>query len=364
MNREIESFFSEHVPQYTNALADFEHRLEGDDHPHNDRAAAQLTQCITQSLDVCSQLEKEIAGDPKLLKEAQVRYREAIWPWFGKSWFMRRAFTKPRGYPGDYELLSALYDRRPKSRGIGGYLDRHFLNSTLGRGVCARLRAVRQFLQAEVARRGGKANILNVACGPAREYLNDFLIAEAADVRITCLDNDTEALDFVRDNVAPQMTSRVDLRFLRYNALRMISGKVNADKFGRSDIIYSVGLCDYIPDDYLVPMLRGWRESLAEGGVVYVAFKDCELYDKTEYQWPIDWFFYQRTYEDCRRLFVEAGFDTDEMEVTRSEMAVIVNFIGRTKAPSLVRVDGAAQLPTAGHLGLGVENVPDVVEES
>lgn len=361
----IERFFSNHVAGFRRDLARFERRLDADETPFNDQALAELARCITDSLDVCAQLERQLADEPELLKGVQARYREAIWQWFGKSWFIQRSFTKPRGYPGDYELLNSIYDRAPKAQGLGGYLDRYILDSTLGRAVVARLRAARQFLTKEVAARGGNARILNVACGPGREYIDGFLEAEANDVEITCIDNDTAALDFVQTNVAPQMSPQISINFQRYNALRMVSGKTNVERFGRSDIIYSVGLCDYIPDDYLVPMLRGWRESLAEGGVVYVAFKDMELYDKAVYQWLMDWYFYQRTYEDCRRLFVEAGYDMDQMEVTRSDMAVIVNFIGRTKAGTMVRFDGA-QTITGAHLveAEDTESLPDSSEVS
>jgi len=363
MQSQIERFFSSHVSRFRQALADFDKRLDGDEKPYNDQALAELARCITDSLDECAQLEKQLQHEPEILKSVQARYREAIWPWFGKSWFISRSFTKPRGYPGDYELLNAIYDRDPKATGFGGYLDRYILDSTLGRAVVARLRAAREFLTNEVASRGGVARIMNVACGSGREYINDFLAAEATDVTITCVDNDPAALEFVQTNITPLLSPQIDMQFKRYNALRMISGKTNVERFGRSDIIYSVGLCDYIPDDYLIPMLRGWRESLADGGVVYVAFKDMELYDKAVYQWLMDWYFYQRTYEDCRRLFVEAGYDMDEMEVTRSDMAVIVNFIGRTKTGSMIRFDAAEPIPGA-HLNTEVETpLPDAAEE-
>jgi SAM-dependent methyltransferase len=344
MHSEISRFFSSHVAGFRRALADFEQRLEADEAPDNDLELAELARCITDSLDACAQMERQIADQPELLKGVQARYREAIWPWLGKSWFIQRSFSKPRGYPGDYFLLNSIYDRTIKSRGLGGYLDRYILDSTLGRAVVARLKAAREFLTSEVDARNGRARILNVACGPGREYVDGFLANEASDVEITLVDNDTVALDFVRENVAPHMAPQIQMNFQRYNALRMVSGKTNVAHFGRSDVIYSVGLCDYIPDDYLIPMLRGWRESLADGGVVYVAFKDQELYDKAVYQWLMDWYFYQRTFEDCRNLFVEAGYDMDQMEVTRSDMAVIVNFIGRSKSGAMVRFDDAESI--------------------
>src|SRR5207237_1414323 len=106
-------------------------------------------------------------------------------------------------------------------------------------------------------------------------------------------------------------------------------------------------LCDYIPDKYLVPMLRAWRESISENGAIYVAFKDARLYDKAVYQWLVDWYFFQRTEEDCRRLFVEAGYDPLALDETRDATGVIMNFVGRAAAAVPLRVDDAEPLPRA-----------------
>ena len=87
-------------------------------------------------------------------------------------------------------------------------------------------------------------------------------------------------------------------------------------RLGRSDIIYSVGLCDYIPDKYLIPLLQGWRESLHEGGVVYVAFKDAKLYTTPEYQWLVDWFFLQRYRRRLPQAVRAGGLRVSELEAS------------------------------------------------
>jgi hypothetical protein len=51
----------------------------------------------------------------------------------------------------------------------------------------------------------------------------------------------------------------------------------------------------------------------------------------------------------------------DEMEITRSDMAVIVNFIGRTKVGGMVRIDEAEPLSGA-HLAEVDEPAPDSTE--
>jgi len=350
----VEVFFAEHVARFTQALARFDEQFPADAVATSDEVVQQLTDCINEVLSQCNKLEAQLKDDAELLKQTQVRFREAIRPWFEKSWCMQRAFTKPRGYPGDYELLTAIYNRQPKSLGLGAYLDRYFLGTTLGQAVPARMRSAREFLLQEIGRRDGKVTILNVACGACREYTEGFESAADREIELTLVDNDPLALEFVQTNVADQFPANIAVNYIRYNALRMTNSRVNVERFNRNDIIYSVGLCDYIPDEYLIPMLKGWRESVAEGGVVYVAFKDMELYDTAEYQWLVDWYFFQRTAGECLQLFAKAGFDIDRIDVTRSETPVIVNYAAHVGPPSFIRIDSAeavlqprsADLPT------------------
>ena len=354
MESSINAFFSDDVARFVSELQQFEQRTADDVEASSDNTVTELTHCINTMLSCCTRLERVLVEAPGLLKEVQIRFREAIAPWFSKSWCMQRAFTKPRGYPGDYELLTAIYDRLPKSVGLGAYLDRYFLNTTLGQAVPARMRSARQFLVTEIDRREGDVSILNVACGACREYTEGFEPVADRKIELTLVDNDPLALEFVQTHVADQFPTNIAVNYIRYNALRMTNARVNTERFGRNDIIYSVGLCDYIPDEYLIPMLKGWRESLAEGGVVYVAFKDMQLYDTAEYQWLVDWYFYQRTEAECRNLFAAAGYDMTHMDVTRSDMAVIINYIGRTVAPAYIRIDDAAELVQPQHISAGV----------
>jgi len=346
MSSSLDRFFTEHIPRFTKALEEFDRHIDRQAESTSEAVVQELTRSINASLDDCAAVEAELAaGDPQILREAQVRYREAIWPWFGQSWFMNHALSKPRGYPGDYQMLTAIYDGATKSRGLGGYLDRYFLNTSLARAVKGRLRLARRFLMNELAQRHGDVAVLNVACGPCREFAGGLGAPRDGATTITLVDNDPLALDFVQANVAPALADNINFNFVRYNALRMTSAAVNVERFGRSDVIYSVGLCDYIPNKFLIPLLKGWRESLHEGGVVYVAFKDCRLYQTPEYQWLVDWFFLQRTEEQCRELFEQAGYEMQELESERDETGIIINYIARSKVPTFARLDAPESVP-------------------
>ncbi len=288
----------------------------------------ELITAIHVSLIACTKLEESLSQNSRMLAEVQKRFRSELAPWFEQSWFMNHATVKPRGYPGDYLMLSAIYEGEVKSEGFGGLLDRYFLQTDLARAVVTRLANIKQFMIDEIKQRDGQVRVLNVASGPGEEFSSGIQNLKNR-ITLTCLDTDEEALQFLIDNFDAESRENVDLECVCYNALKTSSAEKNVANFGTSDIVYSVGLCDYIPDQIMVRILEGWRKSVANGGIVYVAFKDSRTYIPAEYQWQVDWHFYQRTEEDCRNLFAQAGFDVDQMEMFRDETGVIMNFVNR-----------------------------------
>lgn len=341
--------FRQDVEEFKSALAAIEAQVDPHADPDSDEILEQLTAAIHRSREACQAAEREMT--PEEIKPAQERFREEIAPWFDQSWFMQRAKAKPRGYPGDYETLTGIYEELPKSKGFGGYLDRYFLKSDLARAVRGRLDGIQKFLIRETLNRAERVSILDVASGPGREYAVGFLSAKPG-ISLKCVDTDDQALEYLRTHIDPNLHDSVDLSCFRYNALKMSSAKANLATFGECDIIYSVGLCDYIPDRYMIKILQGWRESVAPGGIIYVAFKDATQYVAAEYQWHVDWFFYERTEADCRDLFAKAGYDVDRMEMFRDDTRIIMNFVARTPALRRRRLDSAEPLarPTIAEL--------------
>src|SRR5690606_11898602 len=147
-------------------LAALESSLERTDVPQFDTTYDRLKKATHASARACRRFEEAVGGDEATVREAQLQFRRAIQPWYDQSWFMERARTKPRGYPGDYLLLTGIYDNVPKGTGLGGYLDLYFLNSELARAVRSRMQTARQFLLGEIERQERPLDILNVACGP------------------------------------------------------------------------------------------------------------------------------------------------------------------------------------------------------
>lgn len=328
------SLFMRELMNFTGELALIDKDIVALDEPSrfDDRLFRKLSEAVQASLEVCRQFESQYGDDKELLRSAQLVFLRETDPYFSQGWIAGRARSKPSGFPGDFEMLCKLYFDPIQTNGIGAYLDKIMMNLPLARAVRGRLAMTRRFLIQEVESRGRThepIRILDIASGPCREYIDWPSGLPAIDV--LAMDSDPKAIDYVNRTVSLQMPNPARLSSIQYNALRTRSSEGTIQKFGKFDIIYSVGLCDYLTDDVLVKLLSAWQETLSDQGVLFVAFKDTVRYDQTIYQWHMDWFFYQRTVKDVLELYEKAGFDLGNIETRRDETGIITGFFTRRK---------------------------------
>jgi SAM-dependent methyltransferase len=275
--------------------------------------------------DSCISIGKLKLAENGNLKQLQTEFRESIQPWFSQSWFMNRALTKPRGYPGDFEILESIYNVAPKTaNGIGKLLDEYFLQTDLAKAVRGRKEYCKTLIDKTITHATHTIRILDIACGPCRELreINDGF--KQSPFQFVGLDYDQHALDYTQGKLLDAAISGEKFQLLKHNVLMLINPKRNVETLGMFDLIYSVGLYDYLPYDILASIINGTLPMLNKNGKYVIAFKDCNRYDKTEYQWHVDWHFYQRTEEDCIQLLDKVNADIIKIE--RDESGIILFF--------------------------------------
>jgi SAM-dependent methyltransferase len=243
---------------------------------------------------------------------------------------INRARTWPQGYQGDYKSIETAYRNTPMSDGIGYYLDKYILDWQLAHALRGRLEKLTELLREELSAREG-LKVLDVACGSCREV--SMLVPEIkqSKAKFTCIDLDGDALDFAVTRLASADLAPEQSTMTKYNALRMFDYDIAKAEFGPQDVIYSVGYFDYLPDDFLVKLLRSLYQLLNKGGKLIAAFKDADRYRAQEYHWIADWDgFLQRKVKDFERILGEAGIPEDKITMTRDRTGVIV-FYSSTK---------------------------------
>jgi extracellular factor (EF) 3-hydroxypalmitic acid methyl ester biosynthesis protein len=172
--------------------------------------------------------------------------------------YSRHAASQPRGYPGDALLIDLIYDQQltDEVTPIGAELFSQSIAWQASEGVRQR----RVFAQGMVedAHKAGQA-ICVLACGHFRE--GDPLIGKDC-TNITAVDQDPLSLERVRQNHPTINACEANvIRFLRQAA----------QDGHRFDLIYTLGLTDYL-DDRAMALLHGlMKQCLAPGGRIVVA---------------------------------------------------------------------------------------------
>ena len=275
-------------------------------------------------------------NDKQIEREIKNIFRETVGSWIYKSKVVKHGFDKPRGYPGDFEMLDFIYDKRTLSddNQLGYYFDMCFLESTYAEAVRNRKDRLRQKIKSILGGKSNALSILNLACGPCREW-RDLLakgdtVLSQKKVKLHLLDWEEDALSFVQEELK-ELPDNIEALFLKENILNVIRNGDLYEKYGQMDMIYSIGLADYFTDRILKNMIRNSFAGLRKGGQFIIAHKDREMpFSHLPPEWYCDWVFVQRNEEELLNLIEEAGLGDFKYEVEREDTKHIF-FVTLTK---------------------------------
>ncbi len=278
---------------------------------------------IDTMMEACKKFEHDFSFDKTALKAAQVRFREMTMPVLSKSYTIHRTRTWPQGYQGDYKTLETAYRNTPLSDGIGYYLDQYMLSMPLAHGLRGRRAKLRELIGHELTARTNPT-VLDIACGSCREVSELVPEIKQSGARFTCIDLDSEALNFALHRLTHAGLEEGQVELFSYNALRLFDLETAVAEFGMRDIIYSVGFFDYLPDEFLIKLLRSLYMLLNPGGKLIAAFKDADRYRSQEFHWLVDWDgFLQRKKKDFVRLLHDADIPANAVEACRDASGTI-----------------------------------------
>lgn len=298
--------FLEQVKEYVNFLKAFQTKI-------NKRSA--FSNALQEDFD-CAQdnilsaafaIESKIRS-PKLQKKLRSLFREKTGRYIFQSKIARRAYKKPRGYPGDYLVFEMIYDSRPVSKGIGLYLDNWIFKHPLTQGIIYRKNKIKYFLNGLLSNSSRDLKILNIGCGSSRE------IRELAqDKKLTnrgsfiLLDQDEEALDFSKNLIKKLNYNNLNISFLKKDVLSWLGLSRKKIDLSCQDVVYSIGVADYFLKTTLEYFIKLSFRMLKPKGKLIVPLcsaHDLKLY--THLAWFCEWHFYKHDGHSIKR-FIEKG---------------------------------------------------------
>jgi extracellular factor (EF) 3-hydroxypalmitic acid methyl ester biosynthesis protein len=213
-----------------------------------------------------------------------------------------RSYAKPLGYPGDFRIMNQVYDDENIGNSVYQKLV-HRLGLNVAECIETRMHVVRSHI-AEVVRSRGQdrpARILSLGSGPARE-VETFLSgpgARAGHVEFTLVDQETEALSFAYDRTYPHLLksrglSRVNCMNISFTDVLRANGGLQG--VAPQDLVYSVGLLDYLSDRRSRGLVRKLYDALAPGGLLIIGnMNETALSNLWPMEFIADWTLIYRT---------------------------------------------------------------------
>ncbi|TPV98817.1 MAG: hypothetical protein USCAAHI_01745 [Beijerinckiaceae bacterium] len=180
----------------------------------------------------------------------------------------RQAFRKPRGYPGDADLIDFIYGSESSVAGLdaasptGRAIYAYNVETIASQGVRNRRDYIAKVID-EIAERKPKTEVLAVACGHLRELERCSPTSRRAIARFVGLDHDRRTTNFLTrqaysDFVKP-LTASIGVLLRKEIEL------------GSFDLIYAAGIYDYLQDDLFIALTRRLWEMCRSGGTLLIA---------------------------------------------------------------------------------------------
>lgn len=227
--------------------------------------------------------------------------------------FMYRTFQKPLGYAGDYEMVNMML-REPYEGGslFAKALNTFFLNTPPVVAHRNRIDYLTGSLieeTARVVRKGRRARILNLGCGPATEvqiFLAKSELSEHAEFVLLDFNDETvyhttQVLTRAKHN--HQRTTHIEVMKKSVAQLLKEASKPVPKLRARSyDIVYCAGLFDYMPDHVCQKLMQIFYDLAAPEGLIVATNVDPSNPSRGWMELMVEWYLFYRNGKEMMRF--------------------------------------------------------------
>jgi extracellular factor (EF) 3-hydroxypalmitic acid methyl ester biosynthesis protein len=304
------------------------------DEPHDVAQAARTALLDTEGRRFMAFLDRKIEELQALVKdftkEEHERHgfylRRHLWPYILASEMMKRTNLKPRGYAGDAELMVLIYENAWAGASLFSQLmHKHPVETLAAEAVRSRRHLVPRVLR-ELAGRPAEPRrpfrFLSLACGPACE-LEDIFVDGGDLERFECalLDQDPHALELARGVVRRIETTRgrgMAVRYHEDSVRTMLRTRDLRQRLGEFELIYSMGLFDYLSTPVAQAVLAKTYDLLAPGGTLLVGNFHARAPTRVHMDYWGDWPLTYRTEASFRALAADLAPARESIEFDRT----------------------------------------------
>jgi len=193
-----------------------------------------------------------------------------------------RAYTKPRGYAGDAEMLDFLYTQKvpPGTSNAGEAVFRGTTGLPNGQSVVDRRNRLAKRID-RVCDSRPNPRILSIACGHLREAQQSAAVQNKSVGEFIALDQDEDSLAIVASE-----QSCFGIRTVQASVISVIRKNV---AFENLDFVYAAGLLDYLSESLSRRLIKVAFEMLSPGGRLLVANFTPDNHGRAYMECFMDW---------------------------------------------------------------------------
>lgn len=211
----------------------------------------------------------------------------------GPIW--ERSYNKPRGYPGDYAIMKMVYAWAREGETMPDRMI-HRVGLEVAECIATRMVLVQQAIAETIRSYGqnGPARIASLGCGPAKEIENILSSSRlAGEAHFTLIDQDLEALEDTYARLMPSVAGKrgqAKLNILQESFVGIVRGGVAAGQIEQQNLIYTVGLVDYLRASMARSLATRLYGQLAPGGTLIIGnMADSRLSNFWPMEFIADW---------------------------------------------------------------------------
>jgi len=246
--------------------------------------------------------------------------------------------TKPRGYAGDNVSLQMIYDRIPQGDNhLAKAIDALFLTMPSTEAVRARRKILCARIESTYKAVGGQRPvcIMAMAAGPAAELFDAWgNLGRPGDLHAYLLDGDPQAIEALQHRSmelsaeSAVKSTKLCAAASKVSLAKVALGKITVDA-PKQDVVYSLGLADYLDDTMVVKLLNVAYDLLHHGGVVIVGNFHESNPDQACLDHILDWKLIHRSEADMHRLMRQSRFGAQCEEIIRDATGIQLLAVGR-----------------------------------
>lgn len=269
--------------------------------------AGRLHQMVMAIL-ACEQEEVPKESILEVLAPARKYHSDSPFIWRCQHW--------PRGFPGDYETIGALYfaENRATPHTLAYYCEEYALLCASTQQHRNKLRFQGDLILQRLFQSNEPIRVLSLAGGNCIDLQAILPALVGKPVSFVLNDTDPDALADAREKLASMAEQ---CTFYEGNVIEFLAWE--ADEIGAFDLVLTGGLFDYLEEKHILYLLRYLKKGLLRPGGTFF-FTNVAKHNpyRPWMEYLADWVLIERDEDELMRiLHQEAGIPKEQIQISR-----------------------------------------------